>query len=781
MTIHSLSQTPTPALDTATSSDSAPMTSTSLPFPLDAPDAALPPTRLACLAYRLRALDRRRLDGPASLREPFLELVDGLHIGPARLCVTTRVGVRGTREEPVILSDLIVTALGGDEVGAEIQALDDHLVSRIFGPQRLFTAERVAVQDLDLPVSGDAVFIRQAAISVGEGGDSPLDATSGASLPVRFAYPGAGAPARLLGALEAAGPGTDLFVSVSPTTLRESERQALERARAVASDHTDIARFRDAATAVDAVLSFRTEVSVVQILLVSQRPLAEVTRRLVASALTAGFDTQHQPGHRVVASPQRFVGGGFSIEPCRNPTEVLSRLGAGIPWIGFPERDPSDLVTATEIGYCLGWATSETGAIPGIAESGARAPEFEPTSGWTLGRDPLGSHAGIADGDRCLHLAFIGSTGSGKTTVFEQAIRHDLERGRTVIAIDPHGELLLRALRHVSRDRRDRVFFLDAATGLGDRLNLVRLSGSRARRRGQHAAIVEGAVTDLNKDFAGPVFHEVILPILTVLGDIEGDLRDLPRFFDDPRRLQAAAEEAGCDAAVALAREMRNWSASHRSEVATWARSKFHWVESEGIAATVCAGEPSFELDDALRPGSALLVHPGNDAAAGAVFSSVLLGVLLSGFAERSPGAPPVSVYLDEVQRFSGNMVRRAMNEARKRAVALHVATQNLTNVTEEFEAMLGNAGHLLIGRSIGPTAAFAGHAIGADPGSMATLANLRAMCRLSPRGQPHEAFVLEIDPPVGPPPDERPEWLDRAIEARWQAAERGARDERGE
>lgn len=742
-----------------------------LPFTLAAPDAAIPPTWLATAAYRLRAIDGQRFDGPASVREPFLELIDALHVGPSRFAVTSRLGVRGARDRPVIEADLLVAALGDEAVHGELAAVERHLEERFFGPGRVFAAERLPIDALGLPTTGDGTFIRQSSISVGP--DDASGSDEEASLPVRFAYPGPSALPRLLGALLAAGPGTDLFVTVGPTTLREGERAQLERARTAAAGSGDIAQIRDAATAIDAVLSYRTEVSVVQILLVTRAPLAEVTRRLVATALTASFDTQHQHGHRVVASPQRFVGGGFSIEPCRNVEDVLARLHHGLPQIGFPNRDAADLVTATEVGYCLGWAAGEGGAIPGVAESTKEAPPFDPASGWTLGRDPLGHPAGVNDPDRCMHTVFIGGSGSGKTTLFTRGIRDDLDRNHTVVAIDPHGDLLLRALDQVPTDRRDHVYLLDCAAGLGDRLNLLRLSSSAARRRVQAAAVVEGAVTDLNPDFAGPVFHEVISPMLTVLGDRHSTLADVHTYLHDPRAFERDARESGRGEAVALAKEIQGWSASHRGEVATWARAKFHWVDADGVRASVCSPEPTFDLDDALAPGGVLLVHPGDDPAAGALLSSVLLSVLLSSFTERNLQSPPISIYLDEVQRFSGNMVRRAMNEARKRAVGLHLATQNLTNISGEFEAILGNAGHIVLGRAMGPTAAFAEHELGVPAATMGRLPNLRAMCRLSPGGEPCEPFALDIDPPRAATPVDRPRWLDDRIEARW-AASRG-------
>jgi type IV secretory pathway VirB4 component len=51
---------------------------------------------------------------------------------------------------------------------------------------------------------------------------------------------------------------------------------------------------------------------------------------------------------------------------------------------------------------------------------------------------------GIVDEDRFAHIYIIGKTGTGKSTLIESMALQDLERGKGIALIDPHGDLVER-------------------------------------------------------------------------------------------------------------------------------------------------------------------------------------------------------------------------------------------------------------------------------------------------------------------------------------------------
>lgn len=738
-----------------------------LGFSVRNPDVACPPTALAVSAHRLRSFRNATVArNPNLLREPFQMLAEVLHV-PGRFAATVRIGVRGSRHEPLVESDLVVCGFGDDDIMREIEDARDQVEQHLSGPHAPFVLRRVELADLGWPCRGYASFIRQQLTHVNDG-DVSFD------LPLRFSFPGPDAPYRLLNALLAAGPGTDLFVTISPTALWLDEHEHLEQARVASESSARVEVVRNSATALDVWLSYRTDLYVLQLLVVSQRPLTEITLRAIASSLTAGYDAERRAGARVVARAERFLGGGFEIEPCRDSTEVLNRLRYGVPWIGLANpRELVDLVTSTEVGFTFAWLAGPDGSLPGVGLAGGSAPPVPGDVGTVqLGHDRFGSPARLTDGDRLLHTVVVGATGCGKTTMLVNLAIQDALAGRGVVVVDPHGDMVERIAAGLPASFADRTFYLDASSGELDHLNLLELypAGSD-RQNAVNYALVDGMVADLNRDFAGPVFLRIMRRLLHLASVAGGTLLDVERYLTGGADLDSAVARADEREFRDLAREIEEWTASHRAEMLTYVAGKLEWASTPGLRTTFAPRQSSFDLPAALQRGDVILVNPAADHISGEVAMSTFLEALLCCVASRRKSDPTVALYLDEVQRYCGHVVRRLANELRKRSVALHAATQNLTNLGQHLEALIGNAGNLVVGRCSGPTAGFAQSILGMDPSTMSAIPNFHAVARLAFDGQPCEPFELVIDRPTGAPVVGPPEWLVRAARGRRQRA----------
>jgi len=62
----------------------------------------------------------------------------------------------------------------------------------------------------------------------------------------------------------------------------------------------------------------------------------------------------------------------------------------------------------------------------------------------------------LSDKDRSAHIHIIGTTGAGKSKLMEHMIRSDIDRGRGLCLVDPHGDLYKNILSYVVRKRLDR-------------------------------------------------------------------------------------------------------------------------------------------------------------------------------------------------------------------------------------------------------------------------------------------------------------------------------------
>lgn len=59
------------------------------------------------------------------------------------------------------------------------------------------------------------------------------------------------------------------------------------------------------------------------------------------------------------------------------------------------------------------------------------------------------------------HMLVVGMTGSGKTTMLERMILQDIEAGRGVGLIDPHGDLYDKILHQIPKSRSNDVVLFD--------------------------------------------------------------------------------------------------------------------------------------------------------------------------------------------------------------------------------------------------------------------------------------------------------------------------------
>lgn len=78
----------------------------------------------------------------------------------------------------------------------------------------------------------------------------------------------------------------------------------------------------------------------------------------------------------------------------------------------------------------------------------------------TNGRPPH-KQFGIKQDDRFSHVYVIGRTGAGKTTLLETLALQDIQRGRKLCVIDPHGDLAERLVSAVPGQRLDDLRYMN--------------------------------------------------------------------------------------------------------------------------------------------------------------------------------------------------------------------------------------------------------------------------------------------------------------------------------
>lgn len=715
---------------------------------------------LGRVAFELASIDsRNRKSDP---KAPFFALLDAVRAVSA----TTHISVWlrwGGRAEPRFRAFLLLSAVDGNT--RELDAMRRVAGALFDSPRSLWSIRAVDPDEIGAPLVGDARRLRQTRISVPVGDGQSLD------LPIRFAHPGRDSWDRLIAAMQAIENRADLVITITPTALTPDEESELD-ALALKAESSGAASLdaRTRATIADVIASFRTPLSHLQILLVGADGLAEVEAGAVAASLSAGFDTYNGDGWRIVASEQRALIGGYLVEPVRDPITTLAAVADGRP-ASSVNRTLEDLVTFDELSYLMCWPIGCDLSIPGVptGDEHADAALADVTGvdgAVVLGTTPDGRTVGVRALDRTQATAIIGSSGCGKSTLLTEIARQDAEAGRALWMFDPGAETLYRVAAAVPAEHQHRIFVFDLENPeRSDRIDLLRCSVDDSLRRAIVDAIHEGLVTDLNKDFHGPVGRLGLSGALHVTAEAGASLSDLARVIEDQDFAQLLLRRVGSDHPHAAGlRSIHKGSNASVGEMIRWLGSKPAVLAEPAVGAVLGHQGATITVEQLLAPGAVVLIRPPHQAGPAHLITSILLEVLARAVLDRSLASPPLAVYLEEVQRASGKSLRGLLNESRKRNLFVHLATQHTGNLGEEADGVLTNAATLLLGRSRGTAARRLELEFGDADGRLSRLPNLTFEAVIPAQGQPVGPLQIRIPAP-GPAPEEWPAPLLARIE----------------
>ena len=314
---------------------------------------------------------------------------------------------------------------------------------------------------------------------------------------------------------------------------------------------------------------------------------------------------------------------------------------------------------------------------------------------------------GIRPDDRRRHLAVIGKTGMGKTTLLQKLIASDIDGGRGVALVDPHGDLAETILGCVPSKRTNEVVVFDAR----DRHYPVAfnpLACNNPEQRPLVASAVVSAFKKLYGDSWGPRLEHILRNALLALLEVPGtSLLSLQRLLSDPAYRKTIVGRVS-DPVVRMfwEREFAGWKTQYQSEATAPILNKVGQFLSQPILRAI-VGQSHSRLDfrRIMDEGRVLIVNLskgriGEDA------SNLLGSLLISSIqlAAMSRADMPEKerrdyfLYVDEFQNFATESFATILSEARKYRLSLTLANQYLAQMDEAtLDAVFGNVGSLLV------------------------------------------------------------------------------------
>jgi hypothetical protein len=392
------------------------------------------------------------------------------------------------------------------------------------------------------------------------------------------------------------------------------------------------------------------------------------------------------------------------------------------PVFSLPFFQQYSILNSDELAtlYHLPNKTVETAHIFWLNAKRAPAPSQIPTTGLYLGQSRyrgVERQIYISDEDRRRHMYIIGKTGTGKSQLLEEMIVQDIQAGKGIAVVDPHGDLIDGVLSRIPPSRAEDVIYFDPS----DTERPMGLNMLEATTEEQKHFVVTSIVGLMYKLYdpmktgiIGPRFeHAIRNAMLTVMVEPGNTFVEVVRVLTDATFVQELLPKLQ-DPII-----RRYWTDQiaqtadfHKSEVLDYIVSKFgRFVTNKLMRNIIGQSESSFNFRSVMDEGKILLVNlaKGKIGEENSNFLGLILvpRILISAMSRQEipeEKRRDFYLYVDEFQNFATPDFAQILSEARKYRLNLIVANQFIGQMEEEVKnAVFGNVG-TLIGFRVGVT-----------------------------------------------------------------------------
>jgi len=362
--------------------------------------------------------------------------------------------------------------------------------------------------------------------------------------------------------------------------------------------------------------------------------------------------------------------------------------------------------------------TTETPNIDWLEAVKSAPPANMPKEGVILGKSIYRDRevlVRIKDEDRRRHMYEIGQTGTGKSVFLESLAIQDIENGKGICILDPHGDLAETILSHIPKERAEDVIFFDPAnTERPMGINMLEFDTEE-----QKSFVINEMIAIFDKLYdlkatGGPIFEQYMRNTMLLLMDDKDNpatLLEISKVLADEayRKQKLAkvknylvkdfwekeAQKAGGDAALA--------------NMVPYITSKLTpFISNDTIRPIISQAKSAFNFRQAMDENKIIIINLSKGKIG--EMNSSLLGMIMIGkilFAALSRVDVPESerkdfyLYIDEFQNYITDSISVILSEARKYKLNLILAHQFLAQLTKNGntsvkDAVFGNVGTII-------------------------------------------------------------------------------------
>jgi energy-coupling factor transporter ATP-binding protein EcfA2 len=302
------------------------------------------------------------------------------------------------------------------------------------------------------------------------------------------------------------------------------------------------------------------------------------------------------------------------------------------------------------------------------------------------------------------HVYVIGQTGSGKSTLLRNLILQDIEDGRGVALIDPHGDLAADILEHIAPSRTNDVVYFNPSDSHPLAINLFRAAGDNWH------LVASGIVSAFKKIWGnswGPRLEYVLYATLAALLQCDNtSLLGVSRMLhDDKYRAWVVKQVKDPMVRSFWVNEFANYDRGFRQEVVGPIQNKVGQLFLAPALRNVLGQVGTTINFRFMMDRKRIFIANLSKGLIGETHSSLLGSLVVTGFelAALSRADCPINqredffLYADEFHHYATDSFAGILSEARKYRLSLTLAHQYMGQLDEQIsDAVFGNVGTLL-------------------------------------------------------------------------------------
>lgn len=313
---------------------------------------------------------------------------------------------------------------------------------------------------------------------------------------------------------------------------------------------------------------------------------------------------------------------------------------------------------------------------------------------------------GIKEQDRFGHIYCIGKTGVGKSTLLLNMAVSDIQTGKGVCVVDPHGDLAEQLLDYIPANRSEDVLYFNPA----DEDHPIGFNHLKAIHPQHHHLVTSGLISTFHKLWAdswGPRLEYILrFCILTLLEYPHATLLDIqPLLTDAEFRSRVLSFVKNPHTRAYWYQEFDKYPPAFRAEAISPILNKTGVFLSSSILRNIIGQRNnSFNMQSLMDDGKIVICNFSKGLLGEDI--SMLLGSMIVTAIQlaalhraRIPEAhrTPFFLYVDEVHSFISLSFADMLAEARKYKLGLFLTHQYLEQLPDELRAALfGNVGTLI-------------------------------------------------------------------------------------